>query len=158
MLFRRLWGVGNASPTPLGVIDFQHSEASAREAEICSAQAFHAVLVRERARANRNGHMFSLLMFDLSAISSMSLAELIQTLRQRVRSIDEVGWLDVQRVGHVGVGQAGRIGVVLPYTAAEAAWTLADAICHQLGVPAGQPTCSVYTYPTAWELEHVSSE
>ena len=156
MLFRRLWGVGNASPTPLGPADFEHSrdsEASAGAAEICSVQAFHAVLVRERARANRNGHMFSVLMFDLSAISTTPLAELMQTLKQRVRSIDEVGWLDARRIG-----QTGRIGVVLPYTGAEAAWTLADTICHQIGVPAGQPTCSVYTYPTAWELEHVSSE
>ena len=108
---------------------------------IRSAHEFRAILDRERARVNRNGHEFSLVVFDLGSVSpdSAHARRVTDELKHRVRAIDEIGWLDEQ-----------RIGVALPYTAPEGALKVADDVTRTISNGTLAPSYTVYTYPSRW--------
>jgi len=112
-------------------------------------QQFARILARERARSDRTGEVFSLIVFAVGREKSHgdALPHLARILRQRLRSTDDAGLLD-QR----------RIGVVLPATPASGAWTVADDVC--VCVPAGLslPECKVYCYPTDWPITETGEE
>ena len=108
---------------------------------IHSAERFRAILERERARSDRNGHQFSLITFDLGRpeVNSAYIQHLTHVFTSRIRSTDEAGWLDNR-----------RIGVLLPYTSADGSWKLADDVCQAIATEASPPKCDVYTYPFSW--------
>lgn len=56
-------------------------------------------------------------------------------LTNRIRSTDELGWFDNQ-----------RIGVLLSDTSAAGAWRLAEDLCQAITAKASLPECNVYTY------------
>jgi lipopolysaccharide/colanic/teichoic acid biosynthesis glycosyltransferase len=111
---------------------------------LLSVKQFARVLERERARADRTGEAFSLIVFALGRKKPRNdaMPHLASILRQRLRTTDDAGLLD-QR----------RIGVALPATPVSGAWTVADDVC--VCIPAGVdlPECTVYTYPTNWPAE-----
>jgi len=92
-----------------------------------SVEEFSAILDRERARVHRNEHEFSLMVFDVATTDRARNLE--RELGRRLRSTDEVGWLDRQ-----------HIGVVLPDTPAEGAWKLANGVCQRMTAPG--PCCT----------------
>lgn len=98
---------------------------------IRSREEFHSDLLRERAGSDRNGHGFSLLVFDGETVK-----DFVHTLNRRTRQIDQVGWLDW------------RVGVLLPYTTMDGAKTLTQDIRRELGP--SMPKCTIYTYPGDW--------
>ena len=108
---------------------------------IRSAHEFRAILNRERARVNRNGHEFSLVVFDLDRVQPNSAYArwLTHVLSHRVRAIDEIGWFDDRCVG-----------VVLPYTGPEGASKLVDDVRQRISARAFSPRYTVYTYPSRW--------
>lgn len=108
---------------------------------IHSPREFYAVLQRERARSDRAGDRFSLLLFNIADSSGdQTLAPyLVKILTQRIRSTDEVGWFDTQ-----------RIGVVMPNTPAEGALRLADEICEKIAKEKRPLDFKVFTYPSKW--------
>ncbi len=108
---------------------------------IYSVEQFRTILERERARADRNGHQFSMIIFETGNPDqdSPQIQRLAQTLVKRIRSGDEAGWFD----GH-------RIAVVLPETSADGAWRLADDICQAITTKTSPPEYTVYTYPSEW--------
>ena len=116
----------------------------ARQARILSAGELRTVIERERAIVDRHGNGFSLLAFDVenATLEDASIQHLVRTLRCRVRSTDELGWLDGQ-----------RIAVVLPYTSSDAARKFADDVCKLVASPALPPTYTVYSYPSQWPLQ-----
>jgi lipopolysaccharide/colanic/teichoic acid biosynthesis glycosyltransferase len=97
------------------------------------------ILDRERSRAGRSGSPFSLLTLTPrdSETSRATLLHLASYLRRRLRSTDEVGWLD-----------DARIGVVLPDTPASGAWKVADDVCLSFPEDLPPPVVEIYTYPT----------
>lgn len=104
---------------------------------IYSADVFQECLRRDRARADRSGLKFSVLVFDLpthNGNKDLSRA-LARVLAGRLRLTDVVGWLDQQ-----------RIGALLFNTPAEGAWTLAEHIGRELPGSASLAR-HVYTYP-----------
>jgi len=105
---------------------------------IHSVSAFRAILERERCRADRNEHLFSLIVFDVRSDNGRGSPTglLAQVLVGRVRLTDEVGWYDRQ-----------HIGAVLPDTAADGALTLATEIRQTVAASFPVPTCMIYTYP-----------
>jgi lipopolysaccharide/colanic/teichoic acid biosynthesis glycosyltransferase len=102
---------------------------------------FRSILECERARSDRGGHLFSLVVFDVgnSEADVAGVRHLVHVLTKRIRSIDEAGWLGNQ-----------RIGVLLPYTSATGAWKLADDVCQAVATKISPPECTVYTYPSRW--------
>jgi PleD family two-component response regulator len=108
---------------------------------IRSAEEFRAILDRERARSNRSGQSFSLVIFDLEDVNGDSgcVRRLAYVLSHRVRATDEIGWFDER-----------RIGVVLPYTAPDVAWKVPDDVCQMIAAGALSPSYTVYTYPSRW--------
>ena len=95
---------------------------------LLSSEQFARVLQRERARSDRTGEVFSLVVFAVGRQKADydTLAHLAEILQRRLRLTDDAGLLD-QR----------KIGVVLPATPASGAWTVADDVC--VCVPAGLP-------------------
>jgi lipopolysaccharide/colanic/teichoic acid biosynthesis glycosyltransferase len=102
---------------------------------------FERILLRERARSDRSGEVFSLAVLTVGKQPSDldALAHLARILRKRLRLSDDAGRLAER-----------RIGVLLPATPAAGAWTVVDDVC--VCVPAGLPLpdCAVYCYPSDW--------
>jgi hypothetical protein len=98
---------------------------------------FRAILEQERARADRNDHQFSLIVFDIIQPTGKKVGtqRMMQKIFGRIRSIDKIGWFDNQ-----------RIGIILPYTSGEGAAKLAETICDLFGTSTRNPECAVYTY------------
>ncbi len=108
--------------------------------DMWSAEEFGVILDGELARAHRHGYEFSLLVFDSTGTEHFE--NLGSVLCQRVRSTDDVGWLDER-----------RIAVILPDTSIHGAWKVADDIREQMAALGSSPDCVVYTYPSQWFSE-----
>jgi lipopolysaccharide/colanic/teichoic acid biosynthesis glycosyltransferase len=107
---------------------------------LLSREQLMRVLQRERARSDRSGEVFSLVIFSVSPAASgaETLKHLARILQRRLRLTDDAG-----------LWEADKIGVVLPATPAAGAWTVVGDVC--VCVPAGLPLplCRVYCYPSA---------
>lgn len=105
---------------------------------IRSKKAFLQIIEKERIRADRDNHKYSILLFSQDVVeqNDNDLRVLLQTITDRVRKIDEIGWYDKTRVG-----------VILPYTSIEGACRLADNICESMENVSQKPSCDIYTYP-----------
>jgi lipopolysaccharide/colanic/teichoic acid biosynthesis glycosyltransferase len=70
-------------------------------ADIKPAAAFHAILAKERARVDRNSHVFSLVSFELGPLDYYTDfgKYFINQLKKQIRITDEIGWLDNHSVG-----------------------------------------------------------
>jgi len=116
--------------------DFSHNSSPKG---VCSAiEEFRSTLRRERARADRGGSKFSVVIFDLTnedkrAVSSIDLPALFA---KRLRSTDVVGWFDKY-----------CIGVYLFNTSTWGAWKFADDISRNIFSVFTSLVCRVYTYP-----------
>lgn len=106
--------------------------------ELYSKEEFKSIIEKERARADRNNHELSIVIFDLGAsdLKKTNIIPLIGEIRGRIRFVDETGWYDDQ-----------RIGLILPYTSNKGATELAENICESLDESIPKPVCTVYTYP-----------
>ena len=104
-------------------------------------EQLNRIIERERARSDRSGLVFSLILFEVGEAQAdlETLTHVARILRRRLRLTDDVGRWDVR-----------RIGAILPDTPATGAWTVADDVC--VCVPPGLPLpdCSVYCYPSDW--------
>jgi lipopolysaccharide/colanic/teichoic acid biosynthesis glycosyltransferase len=112
------------------------SENGSAHDVLLPADQFRTLILHECARCDRNAHSFSLIQIDLrSNVSDIgrdgrqAVRSLSRTLVQRMRSTDEVGWLD----GH-------SIGVFLPETERDGAQSLAQDACQGYSY-------QIYTYP-----------
>lgn len=113
-------------------------------------ERFRVILERERVRADRNRHQFSMIIFEVSEpeVDSTQVQHLARVLTNRIRLSDQAGWFD----GH-------RIGVLLPDTSPDGAWKLAEDVRQAMAAKASSPECTVYTYPSKWffdDNEHSS--
>lgn len=99
------------------------------------------ILKRERDLAARFEGCFSMLV--LTAQDSRSpwstWTPLIPAMRRRLRSSDEVGWLDDRHM---------QIGVVMHRTPAKDAWCVADDLLAAIPPIAPHPTCEVRYFPS----------
>lgn len=105
---------------------------------LISVEQMQWALERERARTDRNGDGFSLLVFTLRNHEE-DLREhlrLARILARRIRITDEAGWIAED-----------KIGVILPSTRVSGAWKLADDLCLTY-TDDPPPVCEVFCYPT----------
>jgi lipopolysaccharide/colanic/teichoic acid biosynthesis glycosyltransferase len=101
-----------------------------------------AVLLRERARADRNRCEFSLILFRVRAEDRKLTMKLAKLLLRRSRGIDELGWFDDTCVA-----------ALLPYTAGEGAKAFAESTLKMAQEQLIPAICRIYTYPSAWYFE-----
>ena len=105
--------------------------------EICTREEFHDILVCEKARADRNGHGFSLVTFESPDIEDIS--SFIEQIKQRIRTTDEIGWFDHN-----------TLGIFLYNTPALGAWQFVNNSNEKKGDRFSACRCSVYSYPNEW--------
>lgn len=104
-----------------------------------AADWFHHSLRRERARSDRSGRMFALVVFTPRErrLAHETHVRLAEVLRRQANLADEVGWFDEE-----------RIAVILPDAGSEAGWNLADEVCLAFPLHSPPPLCEVFVYPS----------
>ena len=96
------------------------------------------LLARERMRSDRGDSIFSLLTFSSAArLSAVELAKLDGVLSARIRATDDAGLLAEDRVG-----------ILLPETSPQGAWTLAADLVQRLPAELRDLKPDVFTYPS----------
>ena len=90
----------------------------------------------ERMRVDRNGSVLSLLLVKLNRKSPDAVALFSRVLEGRLRVTDTPGLL-----------KDGRVAVLLPDTAAEGAWKVAEDVSEVYPPGPGRPECDVLVYP-----------
>jgi lipopolysaccharide/colanic/teichoic acid biosynthesis glycosyltransferase len=103
--------------------------------ELLSADQFGKVLERERMRADRAGSPLSLIAFTRPTAAG-NLGKMSAVLNSRLRATDVAGQLD-----------DGRVGALLPNTAEDAAWCVANEVRQAFDSPDEALYCEVYTHP-----------
>lgn len=137
MLNRKLW-IRPADGT-LRIIPAGNSDPIPTPTQLHQAHGVHAIIRKERARSDRTGRIFSVVVFDYpdAKPSPKDLLRLAKLLLTRVRVTDEVGWF----ADH-------QLCVVLPETPYGGAVCFAEdvfkTIAHQSG---HRPVCLIQAYP-----------
>jgi PleD family two-component response regulator len=105
---------------------------------IVAKTKFYQIIQRERERVNRNGHVVSMVLFDLALFkgNAKEKKNRINKISQNIRSVDEIGWYDKHRVG-----------VILPYTSSHGAREFYARICQSLNLCMPDSFCCGFTYP-----------
>jgi len=107
--------------------------------DILSIKDFRALIERERSRADRNSHGFSLVIFKAGSATGKERVsrELGGILRSRIRFTDELGWLG-----------ASEIGILLPDTHPDGARKFSDYVrCAVMNRNGCALEYRVYSYP-----------
>jgi lipopolysaccharide/colanic/teichoic acid biosynthesis glycosyltransferase len=98
---------------------------------------FRTIVDREKARVDRNNHMFCLLSLSMDDDGNrMRVNALVRTASKRLRKTDVIGWIDEH-----------RIGIILPDTPPTGARTVGSSICRSLESDVWHPSWDVYVYP-----------
>lgn len=107
--------------------------------QLYSREVFLALVEHERRRADRTGEGFSVVSFDVRRAGSDGhvFRRLYDTLRERVRSTDAVGWFD-----------EGWLGVLLVDTPARNAGFFIRDVFERLGDAGRTLACRTYAYPS----------
>jgi exopolysaccharide production protein ExoY len=102
---------------------------------------FQKMVERERARADRMGHHFSVIFFDLvkSTKSTCDMETIAALIRKRIRVYDESCSVD-----------GSRIAVLLPYTGYAQASSVANNIISTITPGEASLTYSIMSYPDNW--------
>lgn len=111
-------------------------------ADIPSPEILRRILERERARADRTGMAFSLVVIDPIAegpADARDLESIRDILHGRIRATDVVGMFGEK-----------SLGVVLPATPADGAWKFANDVRARMANGGRAPLCTVYSYPSLW--------
>jgi hypothetical protein len=103
-------------------------------------EAFHRAIAKERYRSDRSNNKYSLLILSLAIKSEEDerVGRAIATIRERIRSIDEIGWYEEN-----------QLGIILPFTSMAGADRLADEICGVITThlePAECVACELFSY------------
>ncbi len=108
---------------------------------IYNPAVFQALLRHERSRSDRDGGEFSLAVFDITGIASdkRQILKTTSHIREIMRSIDEVGWLN-----------GDKIGVILPSTGFEGGKRFAIRVMNSLSKHFMPIPWTIYSYPAHW--------
>ncbi|MEI6127311.1 MAG: sugar transferase [Pseudomonadota bacterium] len=109
---------------------------------ISSKKDFLKTLERERARSDRTGHDFSIIIFNITKSGSqkaLSIQTLADAIRKKIHCCDDMGWFDKH-----------KLGILLPHTNYGDAAKLAADISS--AVFTGECLCeyNILTYPFHW--------
>jgi len=107
------------------------------------------ILHHERARADRSNHEFSVILFNLNRdkISEPELLKLHESLKLRLRLIDETGWFNDH-----------QIAIVLPYTSGSNAMKLADDLREIMNGRINVQFHKILCYPSVWPYKNEQAD
>lgn len=106
-----------------------------------SEEIFKQILVRECIRCDRNGHRFSLVIFEVEEKTQEAFEILVKILRNRhARLCDEFGWYHEQ-----------QIAVILCYTDRQSALVYAEDIRGKVSSEGQSIKFAIYEYPDNWQ-------
>jgi PleD family two-component response regulator len=100
---------------------------------------FLQLIEQERARVNRNGSNFTLVLLQLSDglnDDKEVQSNVLHTIRQRIRTIDQVGYYD-----------KGHIGLLLPQTSRDGATKMVGDLWRNEKFVANFSSYRLYCYP-----------
>jgi lipopolysaccharide/colanic/teichoic acid biosynthesis glycosyltransferase len=125
----------------------QFSSASAAsclesKTEACAPDAFHLFIRHERARVNREGGGFGLVLWALGDRSADDrfCRLVIRSIKETMRTVDLLGLTD-----------ASTIGVLLPGTSLAGARIFADHANAAIARRSSPPPHAVHAYPESWD-------
>jgi lipopolysaccharide/colanic/teichoic acid biosynthesis glycosyltransferase len=100
---------------------------------------FHHSLRRERARSDRNGRTFALVVFTPRepGLAAETHSQLVEILRRQLSPAEELGWFDEK-----------RIAVILPDATSEDGWKVVDEVCLAFPLEDPPPLGEVFVYPS----------
>jgi PleD family two-component response regulator len=126
-----------------------HSRNDDRMVDIYSRSHFSKILERERERANRNNHKFSLIVleFRIHEIEKNRIRKVLKQITARLRIIDEIGWYGPN-----------RIGIILPYTSKKGACQLIKSLSELVDPQFSIPTCTICTYPPGTDCKNTKQK
>jgi lipopolysaccharide/colanic/teichoic acid biosynthesis glycosyltransferase len=107
---------------------------------VAAPQVMDHLVRRECARADRNGEVFSLVLFrvpEKGRRRTFATHRLIRTMQKRARLTDDVGW----------VGQS-HLGALLTDTSPAGAQAFADVVGEIIARHGPRPLAMVYSYPS----------
>ena len=110
---------------------------------IYSKKEFSRVLERERERANRNKHHFSLIVFELglTKMDQATLRSCLNEISKRIRLIDEIGWYGPD-----------CLGIILPYTSSPGALKFAESMVGSIDSTIPISTLTIFSYPPGGDV------
>jgi lipopolysaccharide/colanic/teichoic acid biosynthesis glycosyltransferase len=127
-------GLSASSPAHVHVDDFRSLR------DLYTPRQVAGMLQRERARADRHGREFALVVIRLrDEPGEWSLLRVARMVLDAARTTDEVGRYDDDAVC-----------AILPDTDAAGAWYFARRVCAIARTKGLDPICMVYAYPSAW--------
>ena len=118
------------------------SEETWKSNDIYSSKEFKELINYERVRADRNGSVFSILLFtsDILYSSKKKVDFFIDEVKDLVRIIDHIGWYDKKHVA-----------ILLPDTAGQGAEILGKKILNQIPfLHLENNSFDIYNYPDKW--------
>ena len=104
---------------------------------IHSSVEFKKRIAAQRNISNRGNYEFSLLVYSTTTKGCSWEPCVIREMVKRVRSVDEIGWIDNQ-----------RIGLVLPYTSADGAEKVASLISNAIKDSVQPLEYFIYNHPS----------
>lgn len=107
-----------------------------------SQERLHALIHRERARADRSGRPFTVVSFRLDPrkVSRRNLLRLAHIAMDKSRITDDVGWF-----------ARNTVAALLPETETPGAWTYANRVADVYEERVGlRPEITVFEYPSNW--------
>lgn len=108
---------------------------------IYSKEEFSRILEQERARSDRTGREFSIVVFVIENQKNYKslIYNLSEIIRQRIRCSDEIGWINPR-----------RLGVMLADTPVEGAQKLAEDVCNGKTPKSIRIKYIILVYPSHW--------
>jgi lipopolysaccharide/colanic/teichoic acid biosynthesis glycosyltransferase len=104
---------------------------------VFSVKTFRFILRRERSRADRSGHSFSLIILRLPARRTQGANRwLLNALAKQIRIADSIGWVDSL-----------SLGVLLPDTTTDGAVAFLEKAVPAIADAGTVPEINIYSYP-----------
>lgn len=109
--------------------------------DIYSSTVFRALIKHERYRIDREHGEFSLVVFSIEETEAFKkvLKNIIANVKDKMRLIDEIGWVDDHKVG-----------ILLPLTDCEGAGLFVDRLRRDNSAKNVDIEYSIYSYPSSW--------
>jgi len=117
--------------------------------DISTKKTFYQQLKIERSRTHRNGHGFSLVVFNLRELrlKNKNVVRMIDTINSQIHDYDHIGWYGRKKVG-----------VILPYTSSKEAKDFFENIMDSFNNVRQESKYTLVTYPPERKSSEKKSE